>query len=309
MMTRIYRHCAGHAHAPFGRPYMTWQMDLRSHDFAVRARDDAPPAKLARWTFTPHMNDRRQMVAARFRFELEDRDETFFVGEPIAFKGPQVYLTGNEFERSFPAEGTELVTPDQWDLWGRGLSADICRHYEAHIYPRVVDTLAAVAARAPGRPLSIVDVGGGSGTLAAALCASGVPVEAVLVLDRSAELLRQAVARSEAAGGRIATRCVDVTRDDFLDALPRAPDVVVLCGVVAQQVMDRGQGLQVVRVCYERLGAGGFVLVPSYSPALLTSADYEAIGFHVHNRSLHVVQPAARGTALTTNDFYVLERA
>jgi hypothetical protein len=50
------------------------------------------------------------------------------------------------------------------------------------------------------------------------------------------------------------------------------------------------------------------MLVPSYSPALLSSREYEAMGFTVHNKTLSVIQSTPSGEFLETNDFYILEK-
>jgi len=60
----------------------------------------------------------------------------------------------------------------------------------------------------------------------------------------------------------------------------------------------------VMQMCLRRLAPGGFVLVPSYSPALLTSEDYETMGFAVHNKTLQTIEERA----LKTHDFYILEK-
>jgi hypothetical protein len=84
--------------------------------------------------------------------------------------------------------------------------------------------------------------------------------------------------------------------------------VVILCGVVAQQVMSHEQGVALMRKCHESLPRGGFALVPSYSPALLSSREYVAMGFAVHNKTLSVIEASSRGRQLQTNDFYILEK-
>ncbi len=303
MVERIYWHCRGNRGARVGRPYMSWRMDLTRRSFALRASPAAKPEKLLRWTYTPHMNDQREMVAADFEFTFADRAERYFVAQPVNFKGLHLYLGGDEFERTFPIEMSAPVTEDQWDVWGQGLSAPICEHYERVVYPRVVETVRAIA---DGRPLRVVDLGGGNGRLAEMIAAE-VAQARVLVVDRSAALIAQAGARAAKNPERLTARCADVTADGLVESL-EPPDVYVLCGVVAQQVLEREQALALVRACHGRLRAGGFVLVPSYSPALLTSDDYAAIGFTVHNRTLSVLEDEGGKQALRTNDFYVLEK-
>jgi hypothetical protein len=307
LLGRIYRYCLERPHAPLGQPYMSWRMDLRRLDVGVRRAPEAAPERVERWTFTPHMNDAKAPVAAHFEFHFADRVQTCFLGEFIQFTGPQTYLSGNEFERTFPAAVTELVQVEQWNLWGLGPTAQIARHYEEIIHPRVVEAIGAIAAMHPARPLVVADLGGGSGSLADVIC-DGVPqVRTMVVVDGSPSLVQQAQRRAVMHPGRMLARQGDITADGFFESLD-APDVIVLCGVVAQQVMEREVGLRLAQRCHDKLRPGGFALIPSFSPALLASEDYETMGFEVHNKTLSLVEKGPDGDALKTNDFYVLER-
>jgi hypothetical protein len=308
VVSRVYQHCLARPHEPFGQPYMTWRMDLRRLDYRVKRAREAAPERLERWTFTPHMNEAKAPVAARFELQFAGRTETCFLGEPVEFTGPQAYLTGNEFERTFPPTATELVQVEQWNLWGRGPTASVAVHYEEVIHPRVVETIQAIAARQPERSLAVADLGGGSGSLADMIC-DGVPqVRAMRVVDGSPALVQQAQRRAVMHPGRMEVRQADVTADGFFETL-EAPDVIVLCGVVAVQVMERETGLRLVRRCHEKLPPGGFALIPSFSPALLASEDYVAAGFAVHNMTLSLWEKTPGGRRLMTNDYYVLEKA
>ena len=308
MVGRIYQFCRANRHAPIGQPYMTWDMDLRQRNFAVRASPDASPEKLLGWTYTPHMNARRQAIAAAFEFRFADRSESYFVGQEVSFKGLQLHLTGNEFERTFPPAAFEPVPESEWDVWGRGVTAEIGRRYEEVIYPRIVETLERIAGRLPGRTLCVADLGGGAGQLAALVCERLPQVGTMLLVDRSAALIRQAEPRAARYPGRLVTRVADLTAEGFFEGLEERPDVVILCGVVATQVMDHAQGLRLLQGCHRILPEGGFAIVPSYSPALLASREYEAMGFAVHNKTLNVIEDGPGGSSVKTNDFYIVEK-
>lgn len=304
MVSRIYGHCRAHRDAPVGQAYMTWRMDLAKRTFAIEAAGE----RLLLWTFTPHMDAAREVVGTHFEFHFAGRTETFFVAQPINFRGLHLYISGNEFERTFPIAMSDPVTEDQWDLWGRGLSAEICRHYEQHIYPRVVDTLQKIGARDPDRRLRVVDLGGGNGRLAEMICDGAPCVAEVTVLDRSAALVEQARRRASQHPGRMTARRADLRTDGVLDDLRGRTDVFILSGVVAQQVLDAAEALVLMRRCCALLPAGGFAIVPSYSPSLLTSREYEAMGFEVHNKTLNLIEDGPSGPALKTNDFYILQK-
>lgn len=287
---------------------MTWDADLRARRIFVRASPQARAEKLEGLAFTPHMNDRREVVGTQFQFRFERRTETLYVPERVEFTGLQTCLTGNEFERVFPIELSEMVQEGQWELFGQDVTEEVARHYEAILYPRVVDTVARIGAIRGGRPLTIVDLGGGSGRLAEVLC-ERVPeprLARVIVVERSTALASEARERATRLPGRLEVRNADILDSQVWHDLDVRPDAFVLCGVVAHQVLQHAEALHLMKGCLGALGSGGFVLVPSYSPALLTSAAYERIGFLVHNKTLSFFE---EGTgALRTNDFYVLEK-
>ena len=309
MLGKVYQYCRAHLHAPVGRPDVTWNLDLAARAFTVRAAPDAAKEKLHALTFTPYLGATKDdVVGTRLEFRLARGEEDCFVGERVGFTALQNYLTGSEFERTFPHPLPPAIATGEWDRWGHGLTAEIRGRYEKVIYPRVVETMKKLGARRPDRALRVMDLGGGDGQLAELLL-DGVPsLGEVLLVDRSAALIDAARPRVARHRGRLRAMRADVTADAFFDAISEPPDVVVLCGVVAQQVMDHGEGLRVMRRCHERLAPGGFALVPSYSPALLAGREYEAMGFTVHNRTLSVIEATPRGRLLQTNDFYIAEK-
>jgi SAM-dependent methyltransferase len=306
MVSRIYRHCAERRSARGGHPYMAWDYDLRARQVLLRASPQAQAEKLEGLTFTPHMNERREVVGTQFQFRFERRAETLYVRERVEFTGLQTCLTGNEFERVFPIELSEMVQEGQWERFGTDVTEEVARHYETIIYPRVVDTFVRVGAMRGGRPLTVVDLGGGAGRLAELLC-ERVPeagLERVIVVERSGALVADARERATRFAGRLEVRNADILDPQSWRELDVQPDVFVLCGVVAHQVLQHAEALHLMQRCSGALAPGGFVLVPSYSPALLTTAAYERMGFAVHNKTLSFFE---EGTgALRTNDFYVL---
>jgi 2-polyprenyl-3-methyl-5-hydroxy-6-metoxy-1,4-benzoquinol methylase len=302
MLGKVYQYCvANRSEGTLGRPDVTWELDLRARSFTR-------PEKLDGLAFTPYVDARKEVVGSHFVFRFPQRTETYFVRERVGFTAIQNYLTGNEFERTFTPPLPEPIAADEWDRWGQGVTAEICQRYETVIYPRVIDTLGKIAARRPEHPLEVMDLGGGAGQLSELVCAKAPAVSRVLLVDRSAALVEKARARAARYPGRLTAVCADITDDAVVRGVGGSPDVIILCGVVAQQVMHHAEGVRLVRTCHERLPAGGFALVPSYSAALLSSREYETMGFTVHNKTLSVIEETARGRLLQTNDFYILEK-
>jgi SAM-dependent methyltransferase len=308
MIARIYAFARAQHGETLGAAYMTWDMDLRARGFALQPPGAAAPEPLVRWVFTPHMNAAREQVAAAFAFHFAGRVERYFVRQAVSFKGMQLYLDGLEFERVFPEDAAPPVPAAEWDDWGKGNSRDVLRRYETTIYPRVVETVKRAAARSGGGALDVVDLGGGNGALAAALCAEVPAVARVRVVERSRVLVDQARARAAAHEGRMSVERGDLEDARLFDGEEGTRDVAILCGVVAMQVMGRGAGIELVRRTTKLLRPRGLVLVPSHSPALLSRVDYEALGLHVHNASFSYVEPSPRGPTVATVDYYVLEK-
>jgi SAM-dependent methyltransferase len=310
-MSRLYARCAGSTDAPFGTPYMGWVMDFGALDVRVARAVGEPPERLEGLAFTAHMDAQRRAVAGAFEHRFAGgRCQRSFVGEWVQFGNPQSLLDGNAFERVFPASLAPLIEAAEWDKWGRGVTAPITWHYSEHVYPRVAETLAALRDRDAGRALAVADLGGGGGDLADYLCDAVPAIRTMLVVDRSRELVTQAGRRALMHPERMVVRQGDLADEGFFATL-ETMDVIVLCGVLAQQVMDRETALRVARRCSERLRPGGLLLAPSYSPSLLVAADYAAMGLRVHNRTLNLffADPGPGKLAqLRTNDFYVLEK-
>ena len=305
MAARIYLHCSGRRDVRTGQPYMTWDADLRARKIFVGASPHARPEKLEGLAYTPHMNAAHEVVGTQFQFRFEGRIETFYVGDRVEFTGFQTCITGNEFERVFPIELSEMVTEGQWDAFGQGVTAEVGRHYETVIYPRVVETLLKIGALRGEGPLFVVDLGGGAGGLAEVVCEQAAnAVKKVVVVERNPTLVEEARKRAAHVGGRMDVVHSDILGDDVWERLGQAPDVVILCGVVAHQVIEHTDALFLMQSCQRRLARGGFVLVPSYSPALFTSRAYEKMGFAVHNKTLSFYEEGSG--ALRTNDFYIL---
>jgi hypothetical protein len=309
MLSRIYQFCRANRQPLQGLPDVTWNMDLGERALSVRPSPEGAPEKLHGLTFAHCLDAAKEIVGSRLEFRLARGTETYCVRHRVRFDALQFYLTGREFERTFPRPPPPVLDEAEWDRWGYGLSEEITRRYETIIYPRVLETLEKLCARAPGRRLFVVDLGGGAGQLAERICASVPGVRKVLLLERSAALLEKARARAARHPGRMLAEGADITDGAFLLDTKEAPDVIIACGVVAAQVMDEPQGLRVMRRCYDLLPARGVALVPSYSPALLSSREYEAMGFTVHNKTLSVIQTTPSGDVLETNDFYILEKA
>jgi hypothetical protein len=308
MLGKVYQYCRANRHEALGRPDVTWNLSLEERAFTVRSSPEAAPEKLLGLRFTPHVDGTKTVVGSDFVFHLAGGAEAYFVRERVGFTALQNYLDGNEFERTFTPPLPEPIAQGEWDRWGHGLTAEISGRYETVIYPRVVDTLRTICARQPDRRLQVMDLGGGAGQLSELVCRSLPGVESVLLVERSAALLEKARPRAARHAGRLLTERADVTEDAFLHDRKETPDVIILCGVVAQQVMDHAQGFRLMRKCHDRLPSGGFALVPSYSPALLGSREYEAMGFDVRNKTLSVIEATPGGRLLQTNDFYILEK-
>jgi predicted O-methyltransferase YrrM len=101
---------------------------------------------------------------------------------------------------------------------------------------------------------TVVDVGGGTGTLLAAILRANGHLRGVL-FDRP-EVTSEARATLQAAG--VADRC-EVVGGDFFDAVPQGADGYILCNVLHD--WDDGRAVQILGVCRRAMHDHGRVLI------------------------------------------------
>ncbi|MFV8132846.1 methyltransferase [Streptomyces syringium] len=138
-----------------------------------------------------------------------------------------------------------------WD----DLAADpaLAGSFDAAMERRAAALAPAVAA-ASGRPEHVLDVGGGTGTVLAAVLRAHPGARGTL-LDRAPAVTAARAAWGDTEAGR---RCAFVT-GSFFDALPPGADMALLVNVLHDWADEHAEAI--LRRCAEAVGAGGRVVV------------------------------------------------
>jgi len=157
--------------------------------------------------------------------------------------------------------------------------------YHQHWAPALHRHALALVEALPGdRPRTIVDVGGGAGTLASALRATAGPSGRVVVLDRSLGMLRRAPVELPRVQA-------DAARLPVADA---AADVVVFAFVLFLLPDAAGAVAEAVRV----LRPGGWLLAATWGRQRPTSAD-ELVAAELDRAGVPVFPALPRSDELT----------
>jgi len=137
------------------------------------------------------------------------------------------------------------------------------------------------------RPLTAVDVGGGTGGFAVPLAQAG---HRVTVVDASPDALAALSRRAADAGVADRVTAVQGDADGLADLVPHGTVDLVLCHSVLEVVDDPGKAVDAIAGTL-RAGGAASVLVASRAAAVLA----KAIGGHLAAASLLVASPDGRG--------------
>lgn len=185
--------------------------------------------------------------------------------------------------------GTWVHPDGWWDAWkhrqtdGAGAGLTLGEVYGRWLHPRVLAVVAqlvdAGVLGADGAPLRVIDVCGGDGELAAALCARH---------DAVVTLIERNVAGAEAARGRLGAPHRVIAADAVDVAAWTSPpaDLCLLAGAIQGNVMAPADAAVVARHVFAALRPGGIAVVTGWSPCLLDPGDFAALGFEVGNTAV-----------------------
>ncbi len=138
-----------------------------------------------------------------------------------------------------------------------------------------------------GRPLTALDVGGGTGGFAVPLAQAG---HSVTVVDASPDALAALTRRAADAGVAERVTAVQGDADGLADLVAPGTVDLVLCHSVLEVVDDPGKAVDALAATLRPDGAAS-VLVASRAAAVLA----KAIGGHLAAASLLVASPEGRG--------------
>lgn len=244
-------------------------------------------------------------------FTLNGIEESYIIPPHVIKRGIQEeFLDGTELER---IHSPNLICPEPeefWDSW-ETTKRGAAQVYDGVIHPQIVMGIKTISKE--HRTFSILDLGGGSGKLAALIIKQISNVRSVLVADQSKPLLAEAEKRNKECQNKLVTKEVNLKNlnDDTLDEIvsKEKQDLIILCGVVAHQVLSKETGTQVIKQCLNVLKPKAFIIAASLSPALLNSEEYEKMGLKVHNKTFIFRNVNTQNVErFIIIDFYILQK-
>lgn len=226
---------------------------------------------------------------------------------------PLALLDGNECEvRRFSRETSSELSDKEWDNWKVNMES-AADTYRTIIYPIFHRALQSVCPSLEHRRYSIFDIGGGNGELALSLLDQCPHIESYTILERNQESVDLAAQRQKCdcaffTDARKKLRVIqgDATKIDLLETNERKTvEVIILCGMIAKQVLSEVDSANLLQNCKKLLKDKGFVLIASHTSGYFDSSDYERMGWKVLNKSFQYLEDP-KEAKFRSEPFYVL---
>jgi SAM-dependent methyltransferase len=151
-------------------------------------------------------------------------------------------------------------------------------YYENTIYPAVIEILGTLL----DRPVSILDLGGGSGKFAHKCFQEfGFFIKDFYLLDRNPSVLERAKMRLSSYPVKILQK--DMVQNSF-DIELSSIDLVTAIGSLTYQVLDNKlSAIAVAKKVYDLMRRGGFFIIAGWTESILCKKDLNDLGFYVTN--------------------------
>lgn len=241
---------------------------------------------------------------------------TIFEHQPNGIRHlPFSILDGNEYEvREGPylERNIPVFEDKKWDDWKLKMKSSVM-HYREHIYPIFQKGLISASALFNDQNFSVLDIGGGDGELAFSLLEKCPLIETYTLIDGNQESVNLALERknsnflcSDQDRKRLEVKQGDITNMDLFNAIGEKPvDVIVLCGVIAYQVLSREASEALLENCKKLLKDKGVILIASHSPCYFGASDFQKMGWEVLNKSCQYALDLSE-SKYGSEPFYVL---
>lgn len=200
---------------------------------------------------------------------------------------PYGYFNGLEYETSYSRKkaNTNIFENERWSSWEKKFSVKsksyptASKLYTDLIYPKISFTVDKLTSLQPLDKINILDLGGGSGKLAAKLLDDLADrIAKINLIDRNEVLVERATNLISKGYRQIIPNTIDITIKEFPpEEFTKSFDIIILCGVVAAQVLTRKESLSIVEKSFGMLRPGGYLIVTSLSTPWLRAKDYKKI--------------------------------
>lgn len=247
-------------------------------------------------------------LTQKCKFRLSQRSVKV-ISSSIVRDLPIECFQGNELERRIFLKDSDVAVfeKEYWDKWDSGsVNYHAMSVYESIIYPEIIKSIHRIG-QSFERKLDILDLGGGSGKLAYELlnkCCN--IIQQICLIDFSEVAIERAKGLLENHANKFKAICKDITQMSFLspDNLLCA-DVIILSGIIAFEVLTPTQALQLLKKCHTIVRDNGYLIVTSYSLAIVNSKDYEKMGYRVLNKTI----AGKAGSKWDPYDFFILQKS
>jgi 2-polyprenyl-3-methyl-5-hydroxy-6-metoxy-1,4-benzoquinol methylase len=304
---KVYHFCLNNKKQITGSLFLTLAFDLSKKKIEI-LNSSGEKVQVNKIKISSYLVDQR-CDSLKWIFELQNACETYTTPQSDDIS-PSLH-NGMEYERIFPETLDVPMRPSEtWDTWERSHEY---LHYENIIHPKIIDTIGKIYNVNPQRKLNILDLGGGSGRLAEkVLQRNSGKIKKILVADKSLALLKEANIKAQRYPGKMFGMHLDLNEINSLSTSKffKTTDLIILCGVVAHQVLTKKTAKKVLEECLPVIKENGYIIAISLSPSLLNSEDYEAFGLKVLNKSFtFFLNRGPLQAPYATNDFYVLQKS
>lgn len=202
---------------------------------------------------------------------------------------PIVHFNGMEYERRAYYKEEAKIDKEKWELFERGQGFTHSHFmYRCVIHPFMNDTVLK-AYDFLGRPLVILDICGGNGNLALSILNSLDHISEYHLLDQCTSLIanyKEHLSCSLPALEKLSIHTGDVREGNFFQFTQKGVDVVILCGVLAHQVLTKQESENVLRFAKEVSKPDTLYLISSFTIPYFYRKDYEKLGFEVLNMTV-----------------------
>ena len=309
LIHRIHMFCKENPQNIQGNPFCTFSVDLSQKNVTVKTSQGEKNLNHIR--MTSYVIDNK---CATIKWELDlqnETHETYITGRTDLGISPS-FFNGFEYERIFSPSAYSLIPTEFWDVWESVMSEEVM-HYKTIIYPQIIYTIQKICKLNPLVNLDILDLGGGSGNLAETILEERTLsnlIRKIIVIDSSKKLIEKAQIKAINYPDKLIPKHIsieEVSKQLYNSSeYVQSAHIIILCGVVAHQVLSRKVGLDIVAKCQSILRENGILIVASLSPALINSVEYQEMGYNVLNKSFSFLLPSC--LSVKTNDFYILQK-
>lgn len=274
---KFYQFCKNNFQEIEGSPTNVSYFDFTRKNIFLSPQN--PHSYLKKIKLTAYISSANKPSGYELKFETDSFLRTYRIpcnNHIIYYK----YFDGSEYEISYSRKKLQKqpLLNEHWSQWETTFS-EASKFYVDHIYPKISITVDKLTTLLYREKVKILDLGGGSGRLAAKLL-KDFPnkIETINLIDSNATLIKAAEDLTSQGFHQIIPHHLDITAVEFPpEEFIESSDIVILCGIVADQVLTKKQSYTLVEKAFKMLHSKGYLIVTSWSMPFLRKKNYKQI--------------------------------